>query len=315
MTTTVTALRLLSAALIVLTQIPFNGTVMATDRTAIHRSQSESNPAELSLMPVPESLKLGDGRLAVTPQFKVAITGQPDLRLEQYVRRAIRRLQDRTAFRIDGGIGSDSTGAALVIEAQAAAPATPSLDTDESYSLEVSSTQAVIKAATSVGAMRASETFLQLLTSDHSGYYIPVVSIQDKPRFRWRGLLIDVGRHFEPVGVIKRNLDAMAAVKLNVFHWHLTDDQGFRSESRKYPELTREGSDGLFYTQDEMRDVINYAADRGIRVIPEFDMPGHLTSLVVSHPELASGPGPYSIERNAGIFYPALDPANDKVYK
>ena len=87
--------------------------------------------------------------------------------------------------------------------------------------------------------------------------------------------MIDVGRHFEPVEVIKRNLDAMAAVKLNVFHWHLSEDQGFRIESKLYPRLTGVGSDGLFYTQDEAKEIVAYAAARGIRVVPEFDMPGH----------------------------------------
>jgi hexosaminidase len=107
----------------------------------------------------------------------------------------------------------------------------------------------------------------------------------------------------------------MASVKLNVLHWHLTEDQGFRVETKKFPELHLQGSDGLFYTQAEIRDVIRYAADRGIRVMPEFDMPGHATAWVVSHPEIASAPGPYTIERRPGIFDPTLDPTNEKTYK
>jgi hexosaminidase len=115
--------------------------------------------------------------------------------------------------------------------------------------------------------------------------------------------------------VIKRNLDGMAAVKLNVFHWHLTDDQGFRIESKKYPKLTGMGSDGLFYTQDQAREIIAYAAERGIRVVPEFDLPGHATSWVTGYPELASAPGPYQIERRPGIFDPTLDPTREEVYQ
>jgi hexosaminidase len=163
--------------------------------------------------------------------------------------------------------------------------------------------------------MRGLETFVQLLESDKDGFYFPAVSISDQPRFVWRGLMIDSGRHFQPVEVMKRNLDAMAAVKLNVLHWHLTEDQGFRVETKKLPELYQKGSDGLFYTQDEIRDIIQYAADRGIRVVPEFDMPGHATSWLVSHPEIASGPGPYKIERQPGIFDPTMDPTNEKTYK
>jgi hexosaminidase len=160
------------------------------------------------------------------------------------------------------------------------------VDEDESYSLEVSDRQAMLRAPTVVGALRGLETFLQLLESDREGYFIPAASIQDKPRFRWRGLLIDVGRHYEPVEVLKRNLDAMAALKLNVFHWHLTEDQGFRIESKKFPKLHQMGSDGLYYTQDEAREIIAYARMRGIRVVPEFDIPGHATSWLVGYPEL-----------------------------
>ena len=139
--------------------------------------------------------------------------------------------------------------------------------------------------------------------------------IQDQPRFPWRGLMIDIARHYQPPEVLKRNLDAMAAVKLNVFHWHLTEDQGFRVESKKFPKLHTMGSDGFFYTQDQVREIIAYAAERGIRVIPEFDIPGHATSWLVGHPELGSAPGPYKIERGAGIFEPALDPTRDQTYK
>jgi hexosaminidase len=117
-----------------------------------------------------------------------------------------------------------------------------------------------------------------------------------------------------PVEIVERNLDAMAAVKLNVFHWHLSDDQGFRVESRKLPKLHELGSDGHYYTQQQIRQTIEYARDRGIRVVPEFDMPGHTTAWFVGYPELASGPGPYSIERKWGIFDPTIDPTRDEVY-
>src|SRR6185295_16801288 len=174
---------------------------------------------------------------------------------------------------------------------------------------------AVLKAQTVVGVLRGLETFLQLLDGDRAGYFIPAVSIQDKPRFPWRGLLIDVGRHFEPLDVLKRNLDGMAAVKLNVLHWHLSEDQGFRVECKRYPRLHQMGSDGLYYTQDQVREVIAYARDRGIRVMPEFDMPGHVTSWLVGHPEFGSAPGPYQIERAAGIFRPVFDPTREELYK
>ncbi len=141
------------------------------------------------------------------------------------------------------------------------------------------------------------------------------MNIEDKPRFPWRGLMIDASRHFMPVEVIKRNLDGMAAVKLNVLHWHLSDDQGFRVECKTFPNLTGMGSDGLFYSQAQIKDIIKYADDRGIRVVPEFDLPGHSTSWFVGYPEYASAPGPYKIERKWGVFDPTFNPTLNKTYE
>jgi hexosaminidase len=186
---------------------------------------------------------------------------------------------------------------------------------DESYALEISPGGAKLDAVTTLGIMRGLQTFLQLVQTTSDGFAAPAITIHDKPRFPWRGLMIDVSRHFIPLDVLKRNLDGMAAVKLNVFHWHLSDNQGFRVESKKFPKLTEMGSDGLFYRQDEVRDLIAYAHDRGIRVVPEFDMPGHSTAWFVGYPELASGPGPYQIERKWGVFDPAMNPAEDRTYK
>jgi hexosaminidase len=266
------------------------------------------------LMPVPASVRFNPGRLSIGKSFNVAAGGKVDERLQAAIDRAVRRLEGRTGIEFQRGLASDANTATLLIETQGPGKAVPSVDEDESYSLEVSDRQAVLRAQTVVGALRGLETFLQLLSSDRDGYFIPAVSIRDQPRFRWRGLLIDVGRHYEPMEVLKRNLDAMAAVKLNVLHWHLTEDQGFRIESKIFPKLHQMGSDGLYYTQEQAREIIAYARERGIRVVPEFDMPGHATSWLVGHPELGSAPGPYQIERRAGIFEPALDPTREEVY-
>jgi hexosaminidase len=186
---------------------------------------------------------------------------------------------------------------------------------NESYTLVIKSGDIQLNAETDLGAMHGLETLLQLIQNKNGSYFFPGCIINDSPRFPWRGLLIDVGRHFIPVDVIKRNLDGMAAVKLNVLHLHLTEDQGFRIESKTFPELHQLGSDGLFYSQDQIKDIIEYAADRGIRVIPEFDMPGHATSWLVSHPEIASGQGPYLIERGFGVFNPTMNPTIDTTYR
>lgn len=279
------------------------------------QNMTDLKNARRNLMPVPASINWKDGRLPVTKAFSVALAGQTDERLKAYIFRVMRRLEGRTVLELPRELSTGSANASLVVETQSAGNAIPKLGDDESYTLEISANQAKLSAPATVGAMRGLETLLQLLEGDKNGFYFPAVSISDRPRFAWRGLLIDSGRHYQPMDVLKRNLDAMAAVKLNVLHWHLTEDQGFRVESRKLPELHQMGSDGLFYTQDEIREIIRYAADRGIRIVPEFDMPGHATSWLVSHPEIASGPGPYKIERQPGIFDPTMDPTNDKTYK
>ena len=145
---------------------------------------------------------------------------------------------------------ADSANATLVIHARQRHQAVQELGEDESYRLDISYSGAKLDAPTTLGVMRGLQTFLQLVETTSAGFAVPAVSIEDSPRFPWRGLMIDVGRHFIPLDVLKRNLDGMAAVKLNVFHWHLSENQGFRIESKKFPKLQDMGSDGLYYTQD-----------------------------------------------------------------
>src|SRR5438270_836625 len=272
-------------------------------------------PAQLNLMPAPALVQIQTGRLPITRSFTVAAKNYTDDRLRAGITRMLTRLAGRTVLTLPQDLATDESAATLVVQCERAGEIVPALNENESYSLEVNDKQARLVAPTVVGALRGLETFLQLVQGDREGYYLPAIKIQDQPRFPWRGLLIDVARHYEPMEVLKRNLDAMAAVKLNVFHWHLTDDQGFRVESKKFPKLHTLASDGLFYTQDQVREIIAYARDRGIRVMPEFDIPGHSTSWLVAYPEIGSAPGPYKIERGAGIFEPALDPTREQTYK
>src|SRR4029077_3523408 len=277
--------------------------VYALSVTAPLSAQNNSTemmaPAQLNLMPIPASVRMQPGRLPVTASFNVAVKNYADERLRGGISRMLTRLAGRTVLTLPAEPATDENAATLVVQCERAGDIVPSLSENESYSLEVTDKQARLVAPTVVGALRGLETFLQPLQRDREGYYLPGIKIQDQPRFPWRGLLIDVGRHYEPMEVLKRNLEAMAAVKLNVFHWHLTEDQGFRVESRKFPKLHTLGSDGLFYTQDQVREIIAYARDRGIRVMPEFDIPGHSTSWLVGYPEMGSAPGPYKIERGA----------------
>ncbi|MGB6499264.1 MAG: family 20 glycosylhydrolase [Candidatus Acidiferrum sp.] len=268
----------------------------------------------LHLMPVPASVQIGSGHLPIDASFSVSLTGYKEPRLDRAVERFLHRLSQETGIPLNAKPNAASK-AALVIHTDHANKEIQELGEDESYSLEVSPTGAQLSAANPLGILHGLQTFLQLVDVSPDGFAAPSVTINDQPRFPWRGLMIDSARHFIPLDVVKRNLDGLEAVKMNVFHWHLSDNQGFRVESKKFPKLQELGSDGLYYTQDEIRDLIAYARDRGIRVVPEFDVPGHSTAWFVGYPDLASGPGPYSIERKWGVFDPAFDPTNDKSYK
>lgn len=268
-----------------------------------------------NLMPAPASITFDNERLAVDESFKVATRGHSDARLQAAIARFVKRLEGRTVLSLAPGLALDDQLTTLIVHCEGAGKDIPAVDENESYRIDITSRQALLSAPTVIGAIRGLETVLQLVDADGRGYFLPGVKIQDQPRFPWRGLMIDVARHFEPIEVLKRNLDGMAAMKLNVFHWHLSEDQGFRVESKKYPKLHQLGSDGNYYTQEQIKDVIAYARERGIRVVPEFDIPGHSTSWLVGYPELGSAPGPYTIERRPGIFEPALDPTREEVYK
>jgi hexosaminidase len=278
-------------------------------------SSSASEPRQSGLMPVPASAQMKAGQLVIDPLFTVGISGQPDAHLLRAVELFLYNLRRQTGMSPLDMKVTDAAQAKLTVHSEGGSKAVRELGEDESYSLEITPAGAKLDAATPLGIMRGLQTFLQLVQTSSDGFAAPAVAIQDKPRFPWRGLMIDVSRHFIPIDVLKRNLDGMAAVKMNVFHWHLSDNQGFRVESKKFPKLQEMGSDGLYYTQDEVRDLIAYARDRGIRVVPEFDMPGHSTAWFVGYPELASGPGPYQIERKWGVFDPAMDPTQERTYK
>ena len=278
-------------------------------------AQQAAPTPQINLMPVPASVNFHPERLTVDASFKVATRGHSDDRLKAAIARFVKRLEGRTVLTLEPGLATDDQMTQLIVHCDGPGRNLPSVAENESYRIDITRRQAILKAPTVVGAIRGLETLLQLLNADRNGYFLPGVLIEDQPRFPWRGLMIDIARHFQTMEMLKRNLDAMAAVKLNVFHWHLTEDQGFRVESKKYPKLHQLGSDGNYYTQEQVKEVIAYARDRGIRVVPEFDIPGHSTSWLVGYPELGSAPGPYTIERRPGIFEPALDPTREEVYK
>ena len=277
---------------------------------------SWSQSKELNLMPWPQELVLGKSKLEIQPDFTIVVHQKITKRIEIATTKFLRRLSGRTGIFFDNGFAFNASSiqnATLEIFYKRAGKL--EINEDESYQLKTSSNKIIIEATTDIGVIYALETLLQLLDNNDTSYYFPEVSINDFPRFTWRGLMIDVARHFHPVAVLKRNLDAMAAVKMNVFHWHLTDDQGFRIESKTHPKLHQLGSDGQYYTQEQIKDVVQYASDRGIRVVPEIDVPGHATAILTAYPEIGSKDTIYSIERFSGIFDPTLDPTNEKTYE
>ncbi len=268
---------------------------------------------EHGVMPAPRSIVVAPGGVRIDSNLTVSLTGFRDARLERATLRMIQRFEARVAQPMSRTLGA-AGGARLVIDVKAQGFAVPDLGEDESYTIDISQARATLTANTVVGALRGMETLLQLQANDSAGAFLQAARISDAPRFPWRGVLIDVARHFHPVDVIKRTIDGMAVVKLNVLHWHLSDDQGFRVVSNRFPRLHELGSDGDYYTHEQVRDVVRYAAERGIRVVPEFDVPGHTTAWAVGYPELASAPGPYRIERKWGVFHPTMDPTRETTY-
>ncbi len=188
------------------------------------------------LMPMPSQMAENPGALAIDSSFRIAAAGCKSARLESAIARTEARI-----FRQFGFATIAEKRTALTVECREPATAYPALGDDESYQLDVTPAGARIAARTVTGALRGMETFIQLIEPSAAGFQAPAVHIEDRPRFPWRGLMMDVSRHWMPVDVVKRNLDAMAAVKLNVFHWHLSDDQGFRVESLRFPKLQQLG--------------------------------------------------------------------------
>lgn len=267
-------------------------------------------------MPVPSKLVWGEQRFQLGSGFYVVLNDSLSGRAGRATERFLRRLDNRTALRMGKIIyRKPVAGIGPYLLVQYNRIGELKLGEDESYSIKITGDQAVLTATTDIGIVRGLETFLQIIESDASGYFLKGVEINDLPRFVWRGLMLDPCRHFIPVEAIKRNIDGMAMMKMNVLHLHLSEDQGFRIESKVFPKLHQLGSNGDYYTQEQIKNIIAFASDRGIRVVPEFDMPGHASSWFVGYPELASGKGPYAIEKKFGVFDPTLNPTQKYTYK
>jgi hexosaminidase len=259
----------------------------------------------VALLPAPQSLTMAKGDFTLTMASGIAIPAS-----DAGARNAAERLSEMLV-RTGGPNLAIKAGGAIRFERTAGIPA-------EGYRLTTSSSGATISASDDAGLLYGAVTLWQLVRPEKSGVFIPAVTITDGPRFRWRGLMLDSARHFQSPEFVKHLLDAMAANKLNTFHWHLVDDQGWRIEIKKYPKLTGVSAwrlpatalgapplprTGGFYTQAEIREIVAYAGKRGITVVPEIEMPGHALSAIRAYPALGMGvPLPKGVESDWGVF-------------
>jgi hexosaminidase len=284
-----------------------------------------ANPQEPSLIPYPVKLEVRPGEFRFADKSRILVNA---------------------LARPTGEYLSDVLSSTLTIRLPVAEESTVPVSSDniivhissdadlgnEGYRLDVEPTAVRISANAAAGAFYGVQTLRQLiaterdLSSDASAIQrtIPCLHIEDQPRFHWRGLLLDVGRHFFTVEEIERFLDLMAMYKFNTFHWHLTDDQGWRIEIKKYPRLTEFGAwrdDGQgkkyggFYTQDQIRSVVAYAAARHITIVPEIEMPGHCQAALAAYPELSCTGGPFAVGTRWGIYKDVYCAGKDQTFE
>jgi hexosaminidase len=268
----------------------------------------------VSVIPKPAELKVEEGSFEITPETRLIFdqSNKELVRIAQFLNDHFEKY-----YHFALPVASDgTTGIRLVTDA--------SLKTGkESYTMRAGKTGVVITASAANGIFYGTQSLKQMLPVRASEKIaVPYVEIKDEPRLAWRGVMLDVGRHFFPVSYIKEFLDHMAMYKLNTFHWHLTEDQGWRIEIKKYPRLTELAHwrdetvvghasksttyDGIgyggFYTQDQIRDLVQYAADRFITIVPEIEMPGHSTAALAAYPELGCTGGPYQVAKTWGVM-------------
>jgi hexosaminidase len=256
----------------------------------------------MQLLPWPHSIDLGNGSSQLESSLLQAdFVAMHSSRLQSAVIKLGEELAQRT------GLAANPESAHTVhINCAELSPKYPGIEADESYWLVVDDAGVYLDAATELGALRGLTTLGQLV--DEQGR-IPHLAIDDRPRFTWRGLMLDPARHFLPVEAICRTLDGMSLCKLNVLHLHLSDDQGFRLPVDAFPALMSDPG----YSADDLERIVEHAAGYGIRVVPEIDMPGHVNSWLVGYPEW--GTRQVSPSSRFGVHEACLDPTSERVYE
>ncbi|HJG73964.1 MAG TPA: glycoside hydrolase family 20 protein [Alistipes finegoldii] len=292
-----------------------------------------SHDPQIAIVPYPNHLETGRGTYRVTDR-PVTCDSRTDERTQRAVVGFAARLATVTGGKNPVTVADEVPASGIRFVTDESLPA-------EGYELNVDGEGIEVRASQFPGFLYALQSLEQLLPAAVYGtepapdaaWEVPCVKIADAPRFAYRGMHLDVARHFFSVDEVKRYIDVMAIHKLNTLHWHLTDDQGWRIEIKRYPELTAVGSirkatvvrkewgtyDGTpyggFYTQDEIRDVVKYAADRGVTVIPEIDLPGHMLAALTAYPELGCTGGPYEVWGRWGVADDVLCPGREKTFE
>ncbi len=291
--------------------------------TVAHPARAQPTDPPIRLIPLPESVARGDGEFILADPVRIVIAA-PSERLVEVADFLSDVIRIRTGFRVavESGRGAGST---IVLDERGVIP------NEEGYQLTVSPGEVRVSAATPEGVFWGVQTLRQLLPpefEDSAGarrpsWPIPAVDISDSPRFAWRGSLLDVGRHFFPVAFVKRYIDLLSRYRMNVLHWHLTEDQGWRIEIPQYPRLTEVGAwrtdaDGStyggYYTQAEIREVVEYARRRNVTVVPEIEMPGHSQAAIASYPELGCTGEPVPVAITWGVMKEIYCVGNERTF-
>ncbi|AFD05462.1 beta-N-acetylhexosaminidase [Solitalea canadensis] len=296
-----------------------------TTLSSVFAQQSKTND-RYPIIPKPQNLIPRKGEFVINAQTQIVLNND-DEQLKTAVGFFTDLIEPSTGFKLGYTSNKDKNVIVFTLD--------PGMKNEEEYRIAVSSKIIDVRSKTAAGAFRAIQTLRQLLpaaveqkqVTSAVKWSIPAVVISDNPRFDYRGLHLDVCRHFFPTEFIKKYIDLLALFKFNTFHWHLTEDQGWRIEIKKYPKLTTVGQwrpetavgrtttdtpimdrkyDGQpyqgFYTQDEIREVVKYAQDRFITIIPEIEMPGHALAALTAYPELGCTKGPYEVAKHWGVF-------------
>ncbi len=312
-------------------------TVLPVFLSACGGEREAPDPERFPLIPLPKEVEPGRGEFILSPQTGILISPASDRELSDLVERWADPIRQASGLSLPVvARGAESAGDVIRITLKlsgtdgAAVPPGEGLPgtSAEAYELEVTRKGIELEAPGRAGVFYGLETLQELIPGMRAATHdaldpwsVPAVEIEDAPRFPYRGMHLDVGRHFFPVSFIKRYIDLLATYKMNAFHWHLTEDQGWRLEIRGFPRLTEVGScrsetmveknfdpyvgDGTpycgFYTQEEAREIVAYARERFITVIPEIEMPGHSVAALAAYPELACTPGPFQVYTRWGV--------------